>query len=1088
MVPSREWLYFICDSENRSISVVNGAIVKNAEPTFLPQSPSGWQDITVSFGTNSKYFSLLRSFSVPLKFINDGARIVRYYQYKGRGYEEELYLMILRWNPNVGIYQLEYKGKIAMSENEDDPDTGVTVGTIEGGILSYLTANDGITYQIKCDETNPDAIKTLFDGIRLYDKYNYRIVSLDPPGSAGDMFTMPTAFLNNEGDSVGILHGDQSFEAVSDGDFSSYIATSSNYLFKTSVSPIELRIKGSASIRTEFAGITDQEFCRIFFVTSTGTQYTVLFNPASPAGTLKSDDYDITIPLAANESVFLFQDSDFGRNTTFETSMTIEFNSKAAPSTAWCLRPLTLLQNLVSKMTDGKYTADSNYFRARNNVVATCGDAIRNTDRTVIPNYFIQTSFADFYQSYNAFYNLGVKVIDNVLWIEPKADLYSDDNTEIFDIGEIIDLTITTATAYLINTIKTGFPAQKYDERNGKYEFNGTTQWRLPVTSVQKELNLVSKYRGDGFGIEFIRANLTQKDTTDDVQSDATVFVVNISDQNSFMANGIMVSESKTLVFPDGEEPAKWFIVGQQFTVSGALTNNGTFTVVAVNLSDIGSLTVTVSESVNTESFAGATFTFAYFLVRRVEYDDISGVLDNTVYNIEDLSPARQLRAHGNYIRSLLYQMTGEKVYFTSGDKNTNLSTTQGTTTISESSDVPLSSLAPPFYLPYIGSFKARVPYSFSAILNYVGKGHIKATYNGFPVYFLPIGDFSSKPASPEAQEWKLMLSPKTPLDTLLRFSSDGLFITDYMENTLFIHDLNPLQFVKYNYTPPAGYHDKDIYDDWFKNRIGRYVEQVDYQQKFQTSDTISLQFITAGLDPVEIQIYNGDAEQVDVIAADIVSNPSVQLPYILQEVNIDLTAFDEGCYTFVVFANGIPLAISEWVQVAEDWPETFKFDYYHTSNRLNAYFNTWRPSIRLEAFWKSWTDNSTFTDYQDENGNGEMLNGRPNRKRVLYVGDGYGVPEYVQLKVGEIMLLNRTSIEGTLYKRVSDGKIEEVEIAEGLPKQYYTLEVMRSLNRTGLSISDTDVPETNRTAVYTLDAKAFGQADGVINIETEEV
>ena len=42
------------------------------------------------------------------------------------------------------------------------------------------------------------------------------------------------------------------------------------------------------------------------------------------------------------------------------------------------------------------------------------------------------------------------------------------------------------------------------------------------------------------------------------------------------------------------------------------------------------------------------------FIISDESTDIVSGVLDNTVFNIEDMTPHRLLLKHGNYLKSLL--------------------------------------------------------------------------------------------------------------------------------------------------------------------------------------------------------------------------------------------------------------------------------------------------------------------------------------------------------------------------------------------------------------------------------------------------
>src|SRR5688572_8666645 len=214
-VPDNIWMHFLVDKDNKSFYLDNGTVQKSSLPIPLPQHAGGWRDIKISFGTNFTYWSLNRTYSVPLFFVGDGAEIIRHYHYLGKGYEEEIYILILKKNLDTGIYELEYKGRLELSKAVDQPRKGITVPTIEGGVMSFLAANDAIEYPVKLDASNPKAIEVLFDGTNLSDRFRYSIaeVRVNSNDSHG-VYTIPFPFISNEGDNVGILYGSQSLEEI----------------------------------------------------------------------------------------------------------------------------------------------------------------------------------------------------------------------------------------------------------------------------------------------------------------------------------------------------------------------------------------------------------------------------------------------------------------------------------------------------------------------------------------------------------------------------------------------------------------------------------------------------------------------------------------------------------------------------------------------------------------------------------------------------------------------------------------------------------------------------------------------------------
>ncbi|QES88873.1 hypothetical protein [Rhizosphaericola mali] len=1143
MIPKKRFLYFITDASNRSCYFDGSAIQKTNIPTPLSNTPDGWKDVEIAFGTNDTYFSLQRSFTVPLKFVGDGAKVLRYYMQNGKGYEEELYIVILKWAQDTGIYKLEYKGRIDLSKYSDDPKEGVTLNAIEGGILDYLSSRADTAYDILCDTYATDYSKVEFDGTLLLDRFYYQQTE---DGTTQYLtgykffYSIPTVYEKNDGDSVGVTYNDSTlftgYTGAKNANFpnAAEMYNGEDFIFQSLQEDIKVNINGVLSVQM----IYQQASYNSNYVNNRVYGFSILVTwPLLDGSGYDMKEYEIqkqillsksqlvgfnlsqTIDVPVNGKVFLMMKTTGASNgysmpigVQFKQSdFTLSFNSKAINSSSVVLSPLQLLKAIVNKMTDGKFTAESNFFTQNDNIVATCGDSIRNTAySSSLLNYYLNTSFNDWFQSYNSIYNLGFKVIDNVLWVEPKADLYGGDT--ILDIGEVSSILVETCTDYLCNTINSGYPAQDYDAKSGKYEFNSEAVWTLPVTTVEKNYDIRSKYRGDAFGIEFIRANLTSTssssdtDTTDN-EGDTQVFLINTEKTDTYktFSQSARFSNSGYIWFPysldtelDPQYPLlsyyqKVFSASRKFTVSGSANNNGSFYSLGIN--GVGAIDesqkiagISVTQNVIDETATLITITFDNPLrtIRRANYTSINGVLDNTVYNVEDMTPKRQVLAHGNYLRSLLYQLPSDSITLSSKDKNQNLVTILNGKTISENASEIVNSLADPLFLPYIFEFTTKVPLTFTELFNAAPKGLIKFSYNGHDLYALPIGTMKYKPATEETQSWKVLCSAKTELNTLFNLSDSGLLITEGMQNSLFISDLNPVQFIRYGFTLNAKYHTANAYKLPFRERITRFMEQPKYVQKWQTNDTINLQFITYGLPTLEIQILDHESNVVSTKMAAYIDDTALTSPYQKQQISIPLGDFEEGIYVMAIMANGTCLAYSECMNIAEDWPETLLFEYYNSLNRLNGYFASWRPSLRCEGLLMPTQPESEFTTYQDDQDNNRMLWGISTPTKVLYIGNQYGVPDWMALKLNEVLLLDRVAIESDLYAKQSDSKFSAQDI-EGYPMSYYSITLSQYGNKAGLDISDTVIGDTNQTAVYTLDASAFGQAEGVISTELKE-
>lgn len=1100
----------------------DGTISAETNPTPLRNKPIGWQDLELSFDTVDKYFSDVKALSVPLQYVLDGAKILRHLLYNGKGYEEEVYCVILKLNSETGVRELEYTARIDMSKAVDDPEIGVTVNAKEGGFQSDLDAYEDVSYEFPLDGTNKDAINVLFDGIDLYDKFSYESFELTIDVTTAHYSSVnvhsiqqpyvivPLVFLSSEGDNVGMASGDQSFEAFNSP---TTLNTSANTILENFGEDKQVTIEGEY----KFGLGTDYAFA------NAPAQFNAFLYIKSPSGLTAIDlatfnvVYGGVYSVGVNQTITLPRDGKVflvfrfpteitylgvpsgGRDTMYKVTFfdkqkfKATFISRNDNSQAFAYQPLTIA-NLLVKKWNTKYSVQSNWLTNHNNIVATSGQALRN-----LPKPVLKYSFKDFWEDYNTQYCLCMNIIGNVMYIEKREQRFSSNtNNIIFDLGYLSKFTLTAIDKNIINTIKIGWPDQTYDQRNGKYEFNSTIEEKAPVTK-KAELNLVSKSRGDSYGIEFIRGQLNNKSTTDN-KGDTETFLVNIipDTQQTATFNIDWTLTTKTLKLMGQAGLIGSFPVGKVFeTVSPLAPSFNYFVFTVVSATPNGpDLDIVVAENAP----SSIAFFPGYILfpskLKRVRYDDIIGVpvpvvdgvkrsdLAGAPYNIEEMTPQRRLRYWGPWLKSVMFQLQSDKVTFQTATKNADLKTTLAGLTIYEKSDTQISRFDAPFFLNYYGKFTVQVPLTFSSTLaNLNNAGLVKGIVNGFTLYFLPVGKMSSRPATNDAQEWQLTLAANNNLETLYLLSQEGIYISDGMNNTLTISILNPVHYVYYNKTLNVRYKYKDLFDDWVHHRNDQFAVQPAYTQKWEFTDSIKQQFITVGLSQIDLYLYDCDANEVDVVQSYVVSNPAVRAPYTLLQLDLDPSTYDEGLYVYVLKSGSEILLISEWQKFAEKHEGTYAIDYYNSYNNLNSYWAQYRPMIRVEAMWGAERFDGSTTDYKDET-RYQVLDFDTDSSRTLRVGDPYGIPEWMQGKLNSILRLNRTDIEGTRITATADSKWE-IDEPNGYPLRFCSIDLRRSSKVLGVSVTGTG-DQTETAIIWNVDAEAFGQAPGVIQIEVK--
>lgn len=1135
------FLFFLTDTSSGKSYFVehpSGLVKSTNTPTPLDRAPDGWFNQEVSFGRSQKYHGLNRTYTEALKFYDDAAKIIRYHLYKGKGIEAPLSHIVLKWDDETDIYELYYKGELDLAKVEDNCAESIQVNVMEGGIVKLLKDRENTTYEIPCDGSIPENFKVTLDGMEFNDTFTYQVNTFDLTQASA----ISTAFIYNVGDNIGIEKGDQQFDQYTTT-FLDYVngPGSGNYLF-SSLGAVSLAVKGTVKLQVDLTrpNLTNSLLC---FYTSLGNQYNLINEVINPGGTTKEVTFNITINLAAGERLYLlfYPDPTLGTNvfTIWESQFTLAFISQLAPTYAWCISAYDAFVYLVNKIGDGKYQAQSNLLQQWKNLALTCGFALRGDAGAVI-----KTSMSDFFQSFNSVLGAALgnyKDVsgNDVLFFEKKGYVYNSSSVTM-DIGEVAELKISIAQDYFFNLLKSGYPKQEYDEKSGQLEYNNTYQWKPPITRIQKEFDLVSKYRADSYGIEFTRQLFGGKSQTNN-SSDNSVFILNIDDANPVLQFYKPIRSNPVTYFT-GIDPVQFESTSGAITDFTPNSDNSLFTYhgVAQNvkIDYVGIVVkgdgtqhglrlvkngVTISQiTLNSGSTLGAalpsvllspgdtikleliyigqgtisaTVNFAFiniafsgvasYVLKRETYTASSGLPNfTTAFNLADITPKQCLIRHGDFLKGCLFNQTPGKLLFQSTDKNPDVSFTKGGVTITESANISIASMPSPLFYGFLVEFKTKVPLNFVDIQSAAANGHIKLRFNGKDVYIFPI-DVRQKPALNEGQTWKGLLSPLTDLSVLQDLEIDGLNYFTMSGFQTFIPHLCPVQFVPIDIVFPTQYHHRTMDQDWFTKQITRWSEQRPFYQPWQTNDIIWLQIQTNGLGPAGVELINCSGAVLQSVSLTEITTSALQSPRRLFQGTINLTGLDEGLYYLVLTVGTggtITKFISEPMHVKEDWLDTLLIEYTHSRNKQATFFvNPDDPNFAYTPSIRipGWIDNFM------PQAKFAAFEDQPADLELLngipyrtYKVNTYVVADWMTDKFSRITLLNSTRYDGTHYTRNQDAKLE-VNSAPGNPQRWWSLEIREADNRQGITLNTNGLLDENITVVYNIETKAFGDGSG---------
>lgn len=715
------WYYYYVDGA--------GLVTSSTTKRDLSYTPKGWREKTLTWERGFVYHGVFQTFSLPLDFVQDGAKILRYL-YVNYCTEGECQIYIEKFgntaaNPSYDPY---YYGDIDFSQYNDKKDF-VTVSIMEGGFMAKFKAKETTDIEIPITD-NPDRVWVKMDGLEMAAIFSFtgleQPVDNSPPTFvASGRENLPTLlYFQTEGyangdhnpkgnDFLGPFQAMQSINYAGSDVISLSIANNWFIRNVSNANTYDYRIKGSITFdHNNLVAATRKVILYLYActpITLIPTKITIANGGTIPAlGTLTETlTFDYTVTLGPNEAAWFFfrhtgvvGDVEYHMKTC---NMTVTVLNKVYESFIPAIRTFTVFTALMQDVNPATLALSTLLETTQASKVLTCGDSLRGLKQGTMV-----TSVKNFYSSANSQFSCCM-IYDRVndrIWIKPIAQAY-DDGTQILDLGEVSNFKDYPLTEEMFAKLKVGYPDIQMDGVNGKDEFNIVLNFQSGLVRVTSEKDWTGEYHASMYEIENTRGNLTGK-TTADAKSDNDVFWLHIEDT------------------PSGTIPAGLPGAGED-----------------------------------------------YYNLQRSGYTITQGLVSPaTAFNLF-LSPHLQIIEHGSYINSVLYPQVnnGGILEFKSASKTPDdkvtLEWSIGGSPIIERSNVSLSDLADPLFYPTVFEFDCITPTNILSVITANPYGKIRFTYNDLE-YFGFLLSVSEEPATHAKQTYKLLCAPSTDLENLI--------------------------------------------------------------------------------------------------------------------------------------------------------------------------------------------------------------------------------------------------------------------------------------------------------------------------------
>ena len=208
--------------------------------------------------------------------------------------------------------------------------------------------------------------------------------------------------------------------------------------------------------------------------------------------------------------------------TILNNPLKVTFSARGGAASVDVIKPVTLLNRLLKSINGGKDgivgEIESGVDSRLDSAMIVPAESVRGLEDAKI-----YTSYTKFSNWMKAVFGFVPVVGENKVTFVHRDSLFQDKETkDLQDSTSGLEYNVNAGLVY--SGVKVGYDKQDYDSVNGRDEFRFTNEYTTGVTLTDNVLELVSPYRADAYGIEFLAAKRGE-DTTDS-DSDNDVFFV----------------------------------------------------------------------------------------------------------------------------------------------------------------------------------------------------------------------------------------------------------------------------------------------------------------------------------------------------------------------------------------------------------------------------------------------------------------------------------------------------------------------------------------------------------------------------------
>lgn len=500
-----------------------------------------WDDISSTF-KRSDYDGVVRSFSNKFEFTG-GAYDLLKTEYRKNYLASSAEIAYYTRN-NSWLWNERFRLSLDFSTFSDDGSV-ISINAIDNSLASMIKAKKGTQYEYSMAEIK-DSKTLYYDRLDMLSSIEWLVTgeTTEEGGmimnvSIGDT-TLPLYTINPEiavQDKVEVY--DVMQKAYSSGD--------ENYepiLKCISDKPLLVKLTGALYFSTVYQStVTQVREVAIYKKNKEGVVEMVASGPL-PVGSWK---ININTSVSLQNEDILYCRISAGTNATITVYMTskikVEFYSKSKPVDIDIITPTTALNRLLQSMNGGKPGITGEIMKGIDERLDNCVIVPAESARA-LPKAKFYTSYSKFTDWMKTVFGFVPVIEENKVRFVHRDMLFQ--NKVVKEIENTRDFEYSVNSSLIYSRVRVGYDKQDYESVNGKDEFRFTNEYTTGIELTDNSLELISPYRADAYGIEFL-VQKRGENTTDDT-SDNDVFFVNAKVRTIMTGNGALETDTYDLV------------------------------------------------------------------------------------------------------------------------------------------------------------------------------------------------------------------------------------------------------------------------------------------------------------------------------------------------------------------------------------------------------------------------------------------------------------------------------------------------------------------------------------------------------------